>query len=135
MTTFDGFKVFISDRCSSNCRGGVVIYVKNDRPTSVSVTISKNAICECLQIIEQHADVDNVIVTGDFNENLNNAETHHLFNLLTAHGYLQLVKQSTFLTGSLLDVVYVKGELEFLRADVEPIYFSDHEIVSINIPP
>ena len=109
----------------------VVIY----RPTSVSVTISKNAICECLQIIEQHADVDNVIVTGDFNENLNNDETHHLFNLLTAHGYLQLVKQSTFLTGSLLDVVYVKGEVEFLRADVEPIYFSDHEIVSVKISP
>ena len=105
------------------------------RPTSVSVKVSKNTICECLRIIDQHDDVDTVIVTGDLNENLSNDETHHLYNLLLSRGYLQLVKQSTYLTGSLLDVVYVKGEGELLRADVAPIYFSDHEMVSVNIPP
>ena len=54
------------------------------RPTSVSVEVSKNTICECLRIIDQHDDVDTVIVTGDLNENLSNDETHHLYNLPTS---------------------------------------------------
>ena len=74
-----------------------------------------------------------IIATGDLNENLNNDETHHLHNILSEHGYLQLIQKPTCITGSLLDVVYVKGDVERLKADVEPIYFSDHEMVSVKI--
>ena len=165
---FDGFEVFRTDRRSTNCRGGVAIYVKNHilchaldlpgnnhnieviilrmtlwkrtlllvtiyRPTSVSVAISSNTICACLQIIEQESDVDTVIITGDLNENLISDETHHLYNLFLEHGYVQLVTRSTCITGSLLDVVYVKGDADIFTADVEPIYFSDHEVISVNV--
>ena len=59
-------------------------------PTSVNVEVSKNTICQYLRIIDQHDDVDTVIVTGDLNENLSNDKTHNLYNLLLSHGYLQL---------------------------------------------
>ena len=77
---FDGFEVFRTDRRSKNCRGGILCHaldlpgnnhnieviilhmtlwkrtlllVTIYRPTSVSVAISSNTICECLQIIER----------------------------------------------------------------------------------
>ena len=167
---FDGFTIFRTDRRSTNCRGGVAIYVNTDipclkldmpnndvnmeiallrlrfkqkstllacvyRPTSVSVAVSKNKISELLQMIEQQQDVDTVIVTGDLNENLINDENHPLYDLFLEHGYSQLVRQSTYVTGSLLDVVYVKNDIESVNASVVPVYFSDHEIVSINVIP
>jgi len=68
------------------------------------------------------------LIVGDFNVQPNNI----LKNVLNL--YDQLIERPTFITGSILDQVYVKKTLlskYMIKADVESVFFSQHDSVKI----
>ena len=68
------------------------------------------------------------LIVGDFNLRLN----ENLRNFLNL--FDQLIERPTFISGSILDHVYVKKTfiLKYMvRADVESVFFSQHDSVKI----
>ena len=86
------------------------------------------------------SDVINVysfdVILGDFNINyFDDNESHNLKNILESRlGYQQIVSKPTFLSGSLLDHVYIRSH-KFKSVDnsVIGVYYSDHDAVKILI--
>ena len=76
------------------------------------------------------------VILGDFNINyFNEKESHNLKNILESRlGYQQIVSKPTFLSGSLLDHVYIRSH-KFKSVDnsVIGVYYSDHDAVKIVI--
>ena len=74
------------------------------------------------------------VILGDFNINyFDEKESHHLKNILESTlGYQQIVSKPTFLSGSLLDHVYIRSQ-KFKSVDnsVIEVYYSDHDAVKI----
>ena len=70
------------------------------------------------------------VILGDFNINyFDEKESHNLKNILESTlGYQQIVSRPTFLSGSLLDHVYIRSQ-KFKRVDnsVIGVYYSDHD--------
>ena len=71
---------------------------------------------------------------GDMNEDLfkeNNVLKDHMFD----RGFYQLVEQPTFDKGSLLDHIYVNAPMteRTVFIDQIPVYYSDHDIVSLYV--
>ena len=78
-------------------------------------------------------DVD--IILGDFNINyFNNKDMEPLTLLMESLHYVQIVKIPTFISGSLLDHIYIK---EANKANVDnsviSVYYSDHDAVGIRV--
>jgi len=74
------------------------------------------------------------VILGDFNINyFDEKESHNLRNILESTlGYQQIVSKPTFLSGSLLDHVYIRSH-KFKSVDITVIgvYYSDHDAVKI----
>ena len=74
------------------------------------------------------------VILGDFNINyFNEKESHSLKNILESTlGYQQIVSKPTFLSGSLLDHVYVRpNKFKSIDNTVIGVYYSDHDAVKI----
>ncbi|XP_060577549.1 uncharacterized protein LOC132734725 [Ruditapes philippinarum] len=67
------------------------------------------------------------IILGDFNINVDSVWYRRLSEPLL--NYRQCVTLPTHLSGSIIDLVYVKDELPQPKVTVYPTYFSDHSIV------
>jgi len=74
------------------------------------------------------------VILGDFNINyFDDKESHYLKNILESIlGYQQIVSKPTFLSGSLLNHIYIRSD-KFKTVDntVIGVYYSDHEAVKI----
>ena len=75
------------------------------------------------------------IILGDFNINyFNSKDMEPLTSLMESLDYLQIVKMPTFISGSLLDHVYVrqanKGNID---SSVISVYYSDHDAIKITV--
>ena len=77
---------------------------------------------------------DNIqIILGDFNIN-GFEQNEHLENILA--DYTLIVKQPTYLLGSLLDHVYIKDSFKCnisIKCIVKNIFFSDHDAVKFQL--
>ena len=75
------------------------------------------------------------VILGDFNINyFDEKESHNLKNIMESTlGYQQIVSKPTFLSGSLLDHVYIRSHIELKSVDnsVIGVYYSDHDAVKI----
>ena len=74
------------------------------------------------------------VILGDFNINyFDEKESHNLRNILESTlGYQQVVSKPTFLSGSLLDHVYIRsGKFKSVDNIVIGVYYSDHDAVKI----
>ena len=76
-------------------------------------------------------DVRNIIICGDFNEDLLSANNKPIFNYLTSLGYKQLIKEATTEKDSLLDPMYVleRNLSNVTAVGVIPTYYSYHDAV------
>ena len=77
------------------------------------------------------------IVLGDFNINfLNHNEIQALHIIMEQLSYTQTVKGPTFMSGSLLDHIYIRNEMwnfSDICTSVVPVYYSDHEAIKISL--
>ena len=74
------------------------------------------------------------VILGDFNINyFDEKESHNLKNILeNTLGYQQIVSKPTFLSGSLLDHVYIRSnKFKSIYNAVIGVYYSDHDAVKI----
>ena len=74
------------------------------------------------------------VILGDFNINyFNEKESYNLKNILESTlGYQQIVSKPTFLSGSLLDHVYIRShKFKSVVNSVIGVYYSDHDAVKI----
>ena len=74
--------------------------------------------------------VSNIIIMGDFNENLNAKGNHPVLNFFISHNFKQLIKDYTTSRGSLLDAIYFFGNLS-VCSGILNTWFSYHEPVYI----
>ena len=84
------------------------------------------------QVLKTHA-VD--LIFGDFNINyLNDVEIEPLKLLMELSGFKQVVCCPTFISGSLLDHVYIKEtSLDVLHNRIINVYYSDHDAIRLII--
>jgi exonuclease III len=88
---------------------------------------------ELLQYIDSHCtECKNVIVAGDFNENLLSEASKPIMTAFDEFKYQQKVSDATTRYGSLLDAVYVRTNKE-ITASVLPTYYSDHEAIAMKL--
>jgi len=77
------------------------------------------------------------IILGDFNKNyLNDNEIQALNNIMEQLSYTQTVQSITFISGSLLDHVYIRKEMwskSNICTSVLPVYYSDHEPIKLSL--
>lgn len=74
-----------------------------------------------------------VVIAGDFNENILAKSPCHIYDILTKqYGYVQHVHHATTCQGSLLDAVYTKTT-KFVQSVVFQTYYSDHEAIRTEI--
>ena len=73
----------------------------------------------------------NVIITGDFNEDLLSKNKKN-FNILMQFGFKQLIKEPTTDKGTLLDVFYYRGDLSVMGGVMQS-YFSYHNPIFLTI--
>ena len=74
------------------------------------------------------------IILGDFNINyFDEKESHNLKNIMESTlGYQQIVSKPTFLSGSLLDHVYIRSnKFKSVYNAVIGVYYSDHDAVKM----
>ena len=73
-------------------------------------------------------------IIGDFNIEYQNEDK--LIKSLEKIGFTQMMQESTCDTGSLIDHIYVNTALKLLDISTqrESAFYSDHDIITINIP-
>ena len=91
-----------------------------------------------LENIILHCDYKIDMIFGDFNINfLNESDSEQLRQIMDNFGYIQIVKNATFVSvGSLLDHVYVRSDLlnalsSKIYCNLKSVYYSDHDAVQI----
>ena len=79
-------------------------------------------------------------IMGDINEDFIKGErlkkaSMQFGNMMTIRGFRQLIKEPTFISGSVIDNVFVNGGLEAqtIATKVEGVYYSSHDIISLYI--
>ena len=116
---FDGNGFSIFKTCVDNTELTLLLlYRKNN--TSV------HEFYDLLRFLTSVYDID--LIVGDFNLKPN----ENLRNILNL--YYQLIETPTFISGSILDQVYVKKSLfskYIIKADIESVFFSQHDSVKI----
>ena len=75
-------------------------------------------------------------VMGDVNENLGGMRIRPFMKKMYSLGFEQLIKNVTCDTGSTLDHIYVNDamKLKGITTEIDAAYYSDHDIISLNIP-
>ena len=74
-------------------------------------------------------------VIGDVNENLGSMKIRPFNKKMCSLGFKQLIKNATCDTGSTLDHIYVNDAMELMEitTEIDAAYYSDHDIISLNI--
>lgn len=74
-------------------------------------------------------------VIGDVNENLLKMKKSNFTKMMRSHGFDQLIKEPTCLTGSLIDHLYVNDAMKAkgISTAIDAAYYSDHDIISLDI--
>jgi len=84
-----------------------------------------------LTAIKSH---QNVIIAGDFNENLLSDNSHPIQEIFSKFRFSQHIKKPTTRYGSILDAIYTRSvSFMDLQVGVIPTYYSDHEAIQIHI--
>ena len=74
------------------------------------------------------------VILGDFNINyLNSTEAHTLKSVMESLGYTQMVVNPTFISGSLLDHVYIRLKDVNITVHVINVYYSDHDAIQLTM--
>ena len=75
-------------------------------------------------------------VIGDINENLGSMRIWPFNKKMCLLGFEQLIKTPTCDTGSTLDHIYVNDAMKIkgITTEIDAVYYSDHDIISLNIP-
>ena len=75
------------------------------------------------------------IILGDFNINyFSSNDMELLSSLMQSLDYLQIVEMPTFISGSLLDHVYIRQANKLdIDSSVINVYYSDHDAIKITI--
>ena len=91
-----------------------------------------------LENIISHHDYKIDMIFGDFNINYHNeSDSEQLRQIMDNFGYIQIVKNATFVSASsLLDHVYVRSNLlnafaSEICCNLKSVYYSDHDVVQI----
>ena len=73
-------------------------------------------------------------IMGDMNIDLL-SENHKLLQFLGEKGFVQMIQQPTYESGSLLDHIYVNESLHSKNPSCSqlPVYYSDHDIVFLHV--
>jgi len=85
------------------------------------------------EILVHIAKYDNVIILGDFNENLlDRTKPQKICDYLQLQDFEQIISQPTTEGNSLIDHIYIKGIIkQSANAFVCPVYYSYHEVLKI----
>ena len=75
------------------------------------------------------------IILGDFNINALSNESENFLHFMSENSYSQIVSEPTHILGSLLDHVHVSSSFQchVHKVQVNPVYFSDHDAVTIDL--
>lgn len=75
------------------------------------------------------------VILGDLNVNVFNAiYMQPLTDLMESFNYVQILKKPTFISGSLLDHVYVRQAIKAnAHSSVISVYYSDHDAIRIKL--
>jgi ubiquitin C-terminal hydrolase len=101
------------------------------RPPSYKVTHFNQKMLQLLSYIDSSFHDTATIIAGDLNENLLDEKPHPIYQLLRQFHYEQQVKSYTTTNGTLLDVFYTKA-CRYVKCDVLPTYYSDHEAIKLS---
>ena len=74
------------------------------------------------------------VIFGDFSENLIYRPNSRMLNLMSDHGFTQIVHSPTTCQGTLIDHVYYRNPSRSIMVHVKDTYYSDHDTVYCNIP-
>jgi hypothetical protein len=90
-------------------------------------------IIELSKILSHIAKCTNVIIIGDFNENVTNKTIkHNICDYLQVNDFEQMIAQPTTEGNTLIDHVYIKGAIkQSSTVFVCPIYYSYHEVIKV----
>jgi hypothetical protein len=77
--------------------------------------------------------VQDIFVTGDFNENQLDDKQHPIKTTFEDYGFRQMVTESTTRYGTLLDLMCVRTVHYMPSARVMQTYYSDHEVVTLSL--
>ena len=106
----------------------IVIY----RPPKLPHTFTHNQLTFLLETLPPSS---RVILVGDMNEDTSKGNTLPLHNLMTNHGFTQIIHHPTTIgrNGAILDNVYIKSEDGIMPNDqgVIPTHYSYHEAVYV----
>ena len=75
-------------------------------------------------------------IIGDVNENLGGLRIWPFNKKMRSFGFEQMIKNVTCDTGSTIDHIYVNNamKLKGISTEIDAAYYSDHDIISLNIP-
>lgn len=105
-----------------------VVYRSPSVPTSILLTVMSSILNPMTS-----SSIPSIVL-GDFNED-NLAKTDsRIANLMSHHGFLQLVQSPTTDNGTLLDHVYYNNPCNLIKVQVIDAYYSDHDIVHCSLP-
>ena len=73
---------------------------------------------------------------GDINESLGKGKKSPFFRKMSSMGFQQLINEPTCETGSIIDHIYVNRAMKAkdVSTNIDAVYYSDHDIVSLYIP-
>ncbi|KAK3104821.1 hypothetical protein FSP39_011007 [Pinctada imbricata] len=101
----------------------IVIY----RPQAYPIPLFVERLSDIISILNENNEP--CIILGDFNENIlqNNGKIH---SFMTSRNFRQVVTSATTENGTLIDHVYVTGNID-VTTKIIPTYYSDHEAVLV----
>ena len=101
-------------------------YIVLYRPPSYKIGLFKTNLTAVVNHFNQLSGAK--IIMGDFNDNA--AVSKSMENLMTQHGYSQVVNSPTTETGTLIDHIYIK-DIDPTSVDIKvmPTYYSYHECI------
>ncbi len=101
------------------------------RAPNTSIDSFVNVLTSILSRVQVHGVP--TIVMGDMNDCLSNHVNTKLTNVMSSHGYTQLVQSPTTDSGTLIDHYY-NGVLNGVIVEVCDTYYSDHDAIFLSIP-
>ena len=102
------------------------------RPPSGSVQRFIKQTGQLVDEIQQVFSSSSFIIVGDFNEDILQG-SNHISSFFSSIGFEQYTMSATRDSGTLLDHTYIKATGYSIRTFVSDTYYSDHDVVSVNL--
>ena len=102
------------------------------RPPSGSVQRFIKQTGQLVDEIQQVFSSSSFIIVGDFNEDILQG-SNHISSFFSSIGFEQHTMSATRDSGTLLDHTYIKATGYSIRTFVSDTYYSDHDVVSVNL--